>query len=87
MGLWFNGFTAFSVKPLRISTFIGSLSANTGFLYGIYKITQTFYNPSVPLGFSSLMAALMFIGGMLMLMLGLVGEFLSLCNRIGSSHD
>ena len=35
IGLWFNGFTAFSVKPLRIATGIGALSAGIGFLYGL----------------------------------------------------
>ena len=48
--LWFNGFTAFSVKPLRIATALG--------------------------GISSLMSALVFFGGMIMLMLGLIGEYI-----------
>lgn len=76
LGLWFNGFTAFSVKPLRIATMIGGICALLGFAYGIYTIIKKFINPLVPLGFSSLMAALMFIGGMLMLMLGLIGEYI-----------
>ncbi|MGL5259880.1 MAG: glycosyltransferase family 2 protein [Lachnospiraceae bacterium] len=75
LGLWFNGFTAFSTKPLRIATLIGISCAGIGFIYGIYTILKKFYNPLVPIGFSSLMAALMFIGGMLMLMLGLIGEY------------
>lgn len=75
LGLWFNGFTAFSVKPLRIATIIGCGCAFLGFLYGIYTIIKKFINPLVPLGFSSLMAALMFVGGMLMIMLGLIGEY------------
>lgn len=76
LGLWFNGFTAFSVKPLRIATVIGGGCAVLGFAYGIYTIIKKFINPLVPLGFSSLMAAVMFIGGMLMLMLGLIGEYI-----------
>ena len=40
LGLWFNGFTAFSVKPLRIATAIGGVSAAMGFLYGIYTIIK-----------------------------------------------
>lgn len=74
--LWVNGFTSFSVKPLRIATMIGALCAFLGFGYGIYTIVKKFINPLVPMGFSSLMSALMFIGGMLMLMLGLVGEYI-----------
>jgi len=76
LGLWFNGFTAFSTKPLRIATIIGALCAVAGFAYAVYTIIKKFVNPAVPVGFSSLMSALMFIGGMLMLMLGLIGEYI-----------
>ncbi len=75
VGLWFNGFTAFSVKPLRIATGVGGCSAGIGFLYGIYTIVKRFVNPDVPMGFSSMMSALVFFGGMIMLMLGLIGEY------------
>jgi len=74
--LWFNGFTAFSILPLRIATVTGVTFAGAGFLYGIYTIVKKFVNPEVPLGFSSLMAAVVFIGGMLMIMLGLIGEYI-----------
>lgn len=76
LGLWFNGFTAFSIKPLRVATACGGLCAAAGFLYGIYTIIKKFINPTAPMGWSSTMAALMFIGGMLMLMLGLTGEYI-----------
>ncbi|MDE6845526.1 MAG: glycosyltransferase family 2 protein [Lachnospiraceae bacterium] len=76
LGLWFNGFTAFSIKPLRIATAVGCMTACGGFLYGIYTIVKKFINPNVPVGFSAVMAALVFIGGMLMLMLGLIGEYI-----------
>lgn len=75
LGLWLNGFTAFSIKPLRIATAIGAFCAGAGFLYGVYTIVKKFVNPAVPMGWSSMMAALVFIGGMLMLMLGLIGEY------------
>ena len=76
LGLWLNGFTAFSIKPLRIATACGGFCAVAGFLYGIYTIIKKLVNPAVPMGWSSTMAALVFIGGMLMLMLGLIGEYL-----------
>lgn len=75
-GLWFNGFTAFSIKPLRVATACGGFCATAGFLYGIYTIIKKFLNPLVPMGWSSTMAAMVFIGGMLMLMLGLIGEYI-----------
>lgn len=45
-------------------------------MYGLYTIIKKLVNPLVPIGFSSLMSAIMFIGGMLMLMVGLVGEYI-----------
>jgi len=76
LGLWFNGFTAFSVKPLRIATAIGVTCAILGFLYGLYTVIKFFINPDVPMGFSSLMSAIVFFGGMVMIMLGLIGEYI-----------
>lgn len=76
LNLWFNGFTAFSVKPLRIATAVGGSFAAAGFLYGIYTIIKRLVNPEVPIGFSSLMAAVVFFGGMIMIMLGMIGEYI-----------
>lgn len=74
--LWFNGFTAFSIKPLRIATGIGCFCACSGFLYGIYTIIKKLVLVDVQAGFSALMSVLVFIGGMIMLMLGLIGEYI-----------
>ena len=76
LGLWFNGFTAFSVVPLRAATAVGVASAFVGFIYGIYTIIRKLVDPNILLGFSSIMAAILFIGGMLMIMLGRVGEYI-----------
>lgn len=76
LALWFNGFTAFSIKPLRIATVLGCITAACGFLYGIYTVIKKFVNPDVPIGFSAMMSALVFIGGMIMLMLGMIGEYI-----------
>lgn len=75
LGLWFNGFTAFSVKPLRIATFLGVMSAGLGFVYGFYTIVKRLVNPDVPVGFSALMSAIVIFGGLIMFMLGLIGEY------------
>lgn len=74
--LWMNGFTAFSVTPLRVSTYTGSIFAVCGFIYGIYTIIKHFVVAQAPMGYDSLMSALMFIGGMILMMLGLVGEYI-----------
>lgn len=75
--LWFNGFTAFSIKPLRVATAFGAAFAGCGFLYGIYTIIKKLVlKDAVAVGFSAMMCVLVFIGGMLMLMLGLIGEYI-----------
>ena len=74
--LWMNGFTAFSVTPLRVSTYSGFLLAFLGFIYGIYTIIKHFVIGTAPMGYASMMSALMFIGGMILLMLGMVGEYI-----------
>ena len=78
LGLWFNGFTAFSVKPLRVATVTGTICALCGFAYGIYTIIKKIFiqPPDLVIGFSALMSVIVFMGGMLMLMLGLVGEYM-----------
>lgn len=76
LSLWFNGFTAFSVKPLRIATAIGCGCAGVGFLYGLYTIVKRLLNPAVPMGFSALMSATVFFGGMIMILLGMIGEYI-----------
>lgn len=76
LGLWMNGFTAFSVKPLRLASFAGVLCSLFGFGFGVWAvINKLFINPDAPIGYSSLMAAVLFIGGVLMLVLGLIGEY------------
>lgn len=78
MSLWFNGFTAFSIKPLRIATFTGSLIAIFGFMYGIWTIIKKiFIQPdNLIIGFSALMSVMVFMSGILLLMMGLIGEYL-----------
>lgn len=75
LNLWFNGFTAFSVKPLRLATLLGVFCAFIGFLFGLYIIIHKIVTPAVPMGYSSLMAVLLFIGGVIMLLLGIIGEY------------
>lgn len=75
LSLWLNGFTAFSVKPLRIATFSGTLCAFIGFLFGIYIIINKMMNPAVLIGYSSIMSIILLIGGVIMLLLGMIGEY------------
>lgn len=76
LGLWMNGFTAFSVKPLRVASLCGAIFAGLGFLYGIYVVINRIMNPYVPLGFSATMVVMLVIGGLILLVLGMIGEYI-----------
>ena len=75
LGLWMNGFTSFSVKPLRMATYLGAVTALAGFLYLIYVLIAYFVGKTLLMGWSSTMAVLLLLGGMILLVLGLVGEY------------
>lgn len=75
LNLWMNGFTAFSVKPLRISATVGVISSALGLVGIIYVVVDKIIHPEVAAGFSSLMAVLLLIGGLLLLSMGLIGEY------------
>lgn len=75
VSLWMNGFTSFSVKPLRMATYIGILSSICGGLYLIYIIILYFTVHSAPLGWSSTTAILLLLGGVILFVLGLIGEY------------
>lgn len=75
--LWMNGFTAFSVKPLRIADFIGVVLSLSGFGYAIYLIVKRLIvGYSFVVGWNSLMCVILILGGIIVLTLGLVGEYI-----------
>lgn len=76
LALFTNGLTAFSVKPLRIASIIGVLYALMGFFYGLFIVVRKITDPLVPIGYSSSMAVQLFSTGVIMLLLGLIGEYL-----------
>lgn len=73
--LWMNGFTAFSIKPLRVGTFLGGLLAVSGLIYSLVIIIRRLSGTPYLEGWSSLFALLLIIGGSNLIMLGLVGEY------------
>lgn len=76
LNLWMNGFTAFSMKPLRFATLCGGLSAAAGFLLAVIMVIRKLLNPDILLGYASTITVILFIGGMIMLLLGLLGEYI-----------
>lgn len=75
LNLWMNGFTSFSIKPLRLATYMGCLTALIGFIYAIVIVIRYFTVHMAPLGWSSTTALLLILGGIILLVLGLVGEY------------
>ncbi len=76
ISLWMNGFTAFSVKPLELGAIIGALFAIIGFVIALIVIIRKIMHPEIQAGWSSTIAAMMFIGGAVMMMLGMIGEYI-----------
>ena len=74
--LWLNGFTAFSIKPLRIAVYLGFLIAFFGFLTVIYALVNRLTNPNFMIGWTSLIALIAIVGGMILIVLGMIGEYI-----------
>ncbi len=76
LALWINGFTAFSIKPLRLATLFGTIIACGGFVYFIYTIIHKIINPKTPMGWTSTISIILIIGGSILFVLGMIGEYL-----------
>lgn len=74
--LAFNAITSFSTFPLRLATYLGVLSAGIGLLYGFYFIYKKIFLGIPVLGYASIIVAVLFIGGIQLLILGIIGEYL-----------
>lgn len=74
--LWLNSFTAFSVKPLRFAALAGLVFSGLGFVYGAAVVVRKIYSPVVTAGWSSVMAVILFLGGIILFVLGLIGEYI-----------
>ncbi len=75
ISLWINGFTSFSVKPLRAATFIGAFFAVVGFVFMLVAIIRKISGGNVQLGWTSLISLITFFDGIILVILGLVGEY------------
>ncbi len=76
VALWLTGFTNFSTVPLRLAVIAGTVFAAAGFLAAVIVVIRKLINPSIAAGFTTSIALQLGIGGMLMLLLGLCGEYI-----------
>jgi glycosyltransferase involved in cell wall biosynthesis len=76
IGLSIEGLTSFSVAPLRFASMLGILMATVAFVFGVMILYETiFYGKSVP-GYPSVMVSVMVLGGVQLIMIGIVGEYI-----------
>lgn len=72
-----EGITSFSVKPLRMATYFGFMSGIFGFLGIIYELIRKAISPqSFVIGWAGLFTAIMFIGGIQLITIGIIGEYI-----------
>ncbi|MCV2219778.1 glycosyltransferase family 2 protein [Thauera sp. Sel9] len=74
-GLAMEGITSFSTAPLRLATLAGALTALAGGLYGLWIVAKALLFGDPAAGFPSLVALLALLGGMQLLGIGIVGEY------------
>jgi glycosyltransferase involved in cell wall biosynthesis len=76
IGLSIEGLTSFSVAPLRLASLLGLLLATGAFIFGLQILIETFvFGQSVP-GYPSLVVGLMVLGGVQLIMIGIMGEYI-----------
>lgn len=71
-----EGITSFSTAPLRVATYAGALVATVAFLTGVWIIIKTLLWGDPVAGYPSLMVTVLFIGGVQLTALGIIGEYL-----------
>ncbi len=69
-------FINFSIYPLRISVFFGFIFLIMALIFTIWIIVEKMLNPAIPIGITSILVAIFSFGGIQLLMLGIIGEYL-----------
>jgi glycosyltransferase involved in cell wall biosynthesis len=71
-----EGITAFTVGPLKVATYLGLLTALGAGIYGVILVFRTLIYGNPVAGYPSLMAVVLFLGGVQLMTLGIIGEYL-----------
>jgi len=74
--MWLNIFISFSMLPLRLATYLGFLFSGCSFIGIAYLFIRKFIRPIRVSGYTSTMLAILFVGGVLMVILGIMGEYI-----------
>jgi len=71
-----DGITSFSIKPLKVATFIGFIFSILSALYGFYALYMALFTSQTIKGWSSVLMSVVFIGGINLIVLGIIGEYI-----------
>lgn len=71
-----DGITSFTIAPLKISTYIGTITALSAFGYGIYMMIDTLLHGNEVPGYPSLIVIILILGGVQLVAIGILGEYL-----------
>jgi glycosyltransferase involved in cell wall biosynthesis len=77
VGLAWQGITAFSTTPLKMATWLGLISAGGAFLYAAYFLIKNLMVPDVVQGFPTLIVVILFLGGLQLFCIGVLGEYIA----------
>jgi len=76
VSLWMKMATSFSIIPLRIASITGMFLAIVSAIVMIYVLVGKLMHPDTPAGWTSLLLTVLFVGGLQLLCLGVIGEYL-----------
>ena len=71
-----EGITSFSTVPLRLATYVGLLTACAAFVFGVFVFVKAVFYGDVVRGYPTLLLVILFLGGVQLMALGMIGEYL-----------
>ncbi len=77
VNLAIDGLTSFTTAPLRLASVMGFVISVAAFIYIVYLLVRPFFGVSTGAGYSSIMAVVLFLGGVQLLSLGIIGEYIA----------
>lgn len=74
--LWMNTITNFSIVPIRMASYLGIFCSFLGMISLVIVVLRKLFIPNIAVGYTSTISILLFIGGLIMLILGFLGEYI-----------
>ncbi len=76
VSLALNGITSFSIRPLRLATYLGFTIASLSFLYAAYAVYLKIFTDKVISGWTSVLVSVLFLSGIQLITFGIMGEYI-----------